>query len=169
MICPSCHTENIEGSDECVNCGAALYGLDLPGAPQGAKAPAFVQQPISGVPKRPIARVGVSDPVALAVRHMQQEGINCVVVMDGDRLAGLLTSSDIVNRVAGPAEDLIAVTCGQLMTADPIVLHDEDTIAMALNVMAANGYGHVPVLRGDEPIGILVPADVFRQISPHLV
>ena len=53
MICPSCGTENIKGSDECTNCGAALYGLDLPGAPQGAKAPAFLQQPIAGLPKRP--------------------------------------------------------------------------------------------------------------------
>ena len=169
MICPSCNAENIEGSDECVNCGAALYGLDLPGAPQGAQAPAFVQQPIAGLPKRAVVKVGISDPVALAVRHMQQEAINCVVVMDGDRIAGLLTSWDIVNKVAGPAEDLIAVTCGQLMSPDPVVLHDDDTIAMALQMMAAGGYGHVPVTRGDEPIGILVPADVFRQISPHLV
>jgi hypothetical protein len=35
--------------------------------------------------------------------------------------------------------------------------------------MAAGGYGHVPVMRGEEPIGVLVPADVFRQISPNLV
>jgi len=169
MICPSCGTENIKGSDECANCGAALYGLDLPGAPQGAKAPAFLQQPITGLPKRPVVKVGVSDPVALAVRQMQQQQINCVVVMDGDKLVGLLTSWDVVNHVAGPAEDLIAVTCGQLMTANPVVLHDEDTIAMALQMMAAGGYGHVPVTKDDEPIGILVPADVFRQISPHLV
>jgi CBS domain-containing protein len=169
MICPSCHADNIEGSDECAHCGAALYGLDLPGAPQGAKVPAFMLQPISGLPKRAVVRVGVSDPVALAVRHMQQEAINCVLVMDGSRIAGLLTSWDILNRVAGPAEDLIAVTCGQLMSPDPQILHEEDTIAVALNVMAAGGYGHVPVMRGEEPIGVLVPADVFRQISPNLV
>lgn len=169
MICPSCNAENIEGSDECTNCGAALYGLDLPGAPQGAKAPAFLQQPISEVPKRPVNKVGVSDPVALAVRQMQQGDTNCVLVMDGERIAGLLTSWDIVNNVAGPAEDLIAVTCDKLMTPDPVVLHEEDTIAMALQMMSAGGYGHVPVTRDGEPIGILIPADVFRQISPHLV
>jgi CBS domain-containing protein len=89
--------------------------------------------------------------------------------MDGERIAGLLTSWDIVNKVAGPAEDLIAVTCGQLMSSDPLVLHEDDTIAIALNAMASGGYGHVPVSHDDKLIGILVPADVFRQISPHLV
>ncbi|HEX5139471.1 MAG TPA: CBS domain-containing protein [Dehalococcoidia bacterium] len=169
MICPSCHAENIEGADECSHCGAALYGLDLPGASHGAKAPAFIQQSIAGLPKRAVVKVGLSDPVGLAVRHMQRQDINCVLVMDGEKVAGILTGWDILQKVAGPREDLNAVTCGQVMTASPVVLHDEDTIAMAIHLMAAGGIQNVPVLKGDEPTGILVSTDVFRQISPHLV
>jgi CBS domain-containing protein len=55
------------------------------------------------------------------------------------------------------------------MTASPVVLHDEDTIAMAIHLMSAGGLQNVPVVEGDEPTGILVSTDVFRQISPHLV
>ena len=169
MICPSCHWVNIEGADDCGHCGAALYGLDLPGASHGNKAPGFVQLPVASLPKRRAVMIGTADPVGLAVRHMQREEVSCILVMDSDRLAGILTGWDILQKVAGPTEDLNAVTCGQVMTPNPLVLHDEDTIATALNVMAAAGIGHVPVVKEDEPTGVLIVGDVFRHISPHLV
>jgi CBS domain-containing protein len=170
MICPSCHWDNIEGSDECVHCGASLSGLDLPNASQGSQAPAFVQLPVASLPKRRAVKVGLSDPVGLAVRHMQREDVNCILVMDGERIAGILTGWDILQKVAGPTEDLNAVTCGQVMTPSPMVLRDEDTIAVALNVMAAFGLRHVPIVKDDgQPTGVIIVNDVFRHISPHLV
>src|SRR3989304_467117 len=91
MICPSCHAENIEGADECVNCGQALYGLDVPGSPRGGQAPQFVQDPIVALPKHEAPTIGVSDPVGLAVSVMQRRDVGCVLVMDGERLAGIIT------------------------------------------------------------------------------
>lgn len=169
MICPACQTENIEGSDECVNCGASLYGLDLPGAPQGANAPEFVNRPVAGMHLRPAFRVGSADPVSLAVRFMQREDVNCVLVVDGDELAGILTGWDILQKVAGPNEDLNAVTCGQVMTKTPTLLQEDDSLALVLNAMASNGIRHLPIVRGKEPVGIVVATDLFRHISPHLV
>ena len=169
MICPFCESENIEGSDECSNCGQALYGLDLPDGPNDRKAPAFIRQPISGLPKREVARVGPNDPVGLAVRQMQRQDVNFVLVMEGEKLVGLITGWDILHKVAGPGEDLNAVTCGGVMTPSPMVLRDEDTIAVAINVMAANGWRHVPIVNDQGPTGVVVVGDVFRHISPHLV
>ena len=169
MICPSCRAENIEGADACTNCGQALYGLDLPGASQGSQAPEFIEQPLAALPKRAAPTVGLSDPVALAVRHMQSQETGCVLVMDGDRLAGIITGWDILHKVAGQTDDLNAVTCGQIMSADPTCLHDEDSIALALNAMASGHSRHVPVLRDDRPTGVIDVIDVFRHLSPHLV
>ncbi len=169
MICPSCRAENIEGVDECANCGQPLYGLDVPGAPEGSQAPDFVQEPIAGLPKYDAPKVSVSDPVGLAVRFMQRRDTGCILVIDGDRLAGIITGWDILQKVAGPTEDLNAVTCGHVMTPDPLCLHDEDSIAFALNLMASGDFRHVPVLRGDQPASVIDVGDVFRYISPHLV
>jgi CBS domain-containing protein len=169
MLCPSCRTDNIEGADVCANCGQALYGLDLPGGPAGEQAPDFIHEPLSAVPARPPAKVGASDPVGLAVRLMQSQGVGCVLVMEGDSLEGVITGWDILHKVAGPSEDLNAVTCRQVMTADPISLHDNDTIALALNVMANGGFRHVPVLRDEKPAAVINIDDLFRHLSPHLV
>jgi CBS domain-containing protein len=167
MICPSCHHDNIEGSDECANCGAPLYGLDLPGASQGSKAPDFIHQPLSALPIRQAPSVGPADPVALAIRHMRNAEGNCVLVMDGGELAGIITGWDIVQKIAG--HDFAAVTCGEVMTPKPLYLHAEDSVAVAINMMAAGGFRHVPILNDAGPSGVIVAADVFRHISPQLV
>jgi CBS domain-containing protein len=169
MICPACHSENIEGADECVNCGLALYGLDLPGALMGSQAPAFLLLPIASLPKRKVANVTAHDPVSLAVRHMKRTDSNCVLVMDGEALRGIITDRDIVQKVAAPYKDLNAITCGQIMTSRPQVLHDEDRLAEALNMMASGGFRHIPIIDGGTPTGVLFVNDVFRHISPQLV
>ena len=169
MICPACKTDNIEGSDSCANCGQALAGLDLPGEPQGSQAPDFIQDSLSGLPVREPARVGVDDPVALVVRLMQSQNAGAVLVFEGARLAGIITGWDILHKVAGPREDLNAVTCRQVMTADPLCLHEEDSVGLALNLMASGGFRHVPVLRGETPANVISVNDLFRHLSPHLV
>jgi CBS domain-containing protein len=55
------------------------------------------------------------------------------------------------------------------MTPDPVCLHDEDSLALALNVMASGGFRHVPIVEDDRPVGVIDVHDVFRHISPHLV
>jgi CBS domain-containing protein len=169
MICPYCRAENIEGADECVNCGQALYGLDLPGEPQGSQAPDFIHTRVSSLPARPPATVGPQDPVSLAVRLMQQQETGCVLVIDGGELMGIITGRDILYKVAGATEDLTAVTSRQVMTSDPQCLHEEDSIALALNLMASGDFRHVPILRDDKPVSVIDVNDVFRFISPHLV
>jgi CBS domain-containing protein len=170
LICPVCRSENIEGADQCANCGQSLYGLDLPGGPKSRPAPDFIDRPISVLPKREVVKVSPHDPVGLAVRHMQRHNINYILVLDGDKLKGIITGWDILQKVAGPRKDLNAVTCAQMMTPDPLTLHEEDSLALALNVMASGGFRHIPVVKdGGDAIGVIDVNDLFRFISPHLV
>jgi CBS domain-containing protein len=100
---------------------------------------------------------------------MQNQNTGCVLVMDGEELAGIITGWDILYKVAGPTEDLNAVTCSQIMTENPVCLHDDDSVALALNVMANGGFRHVPILQNERPAGFVDIGDLFRYLSPHLV
>ena len=165
MKCPACHSENIEGADECSHCGAALYGIKL----QEYEGPEFIRRPLSEMRKRPVYNVKINDPVSLAVYTMQREDVNYVFVKDGEKTVGILTNWDILYKVAGPNEDLLAVTCDKIMTPDPYMLNDDDTVAIALNAMATGGFRHVPISEDGNPTGLITANDLFRYISPHLV
>jgi CBS domain-containing protein len=168
MICPECRHDNIEGVDFCANCGHDLYGLDQSDAPGADRGVEFIHEPLSEVPARGPVKVNSSDPVGLAVRMMQHTDTSCVLVMDGSRLAGIITPWDILHKVAGPSEDLNAVTCGQIMTADPVFLRDSDDIAVAVNKMSIGGFRHIPLLQGEQPVAVVSIGDVFRHIASHL-
>jgi CBS domain-containing protein len=167
MRCPDCMHDNIEGAEICANCGRDLAGLDIPGVMLDPEA-AFVMEPLSSLPQKPPREVQVTDPVGLAIRYMQHEGADCVLVMDGNQLAGILTLWDVLHKVAGPGRDLNALTCGQVMTADPVFLREDDTIAVAINKMSVGGFRHIPLLEGDRPVSVVSIADVFQRVAPQL-
>lgn len=169
MICPECRTDNIEGVDTCANCGHDLLSLDHPASAQAPKAgPDFMQVRLAELPAQSPVRVQTLDPVGLAVRLMQNSDTECVLVMNGTALAGIITPWDILHKVAGPTEDLNAVTCGQVMTADPVFLRDNDDVAVALNKMSVGGFRHIPLLQGGTPTAVVSIRDVFRHVAPHL-
>jgi CBS domain-containing protein len=169
MICPECKTDNIDGVDTCVNCGHDLYSLDHPASSQSREeGPEFIRERLAELPAQSPVRVTVGDPVALAVRLMQNSDTDCVLVMSGTHLAGIITPWDILHKVAGSNEDLNAVTCGQIMTADPVFLRDDDDIAVAINKMSVGGFRHIPLLQGGTPTAVISIRDVFKHIAPHL-
>ncbi len=168
MICPECRYDNIEGVDYCANCGHDLAGLNRPGAPGADRGLEFIHQSLSEVPAKGPVKVSASDPVGLAVRMMQHTDTNCVLVMDGTRLAGIITPWDILHKVAGPSEDLNAVSCRQVMTADPVFLRDRDDIAVAINKMSVGGFRHIPLLQESQPVAVVSINDLFRHIAHHL-
>ena len=169
MICPACKHENIEGADDCVNCGESLYGLDLPGAGIKEDMPSFVREPIAGLPRRPAVFINDVDPASLAVRTMLETGSRSLLVMTNGSLAGIITGSDFLTKVAGPHEDLTAITCSQIMTANPMCLEEDDSIAIAINLMASGQFRHIPILKDGIPVSVIGVNDVFMYISPRLV
>ncbi len=165
MKCPSCGHDNILGSDECSNCGASLYGLNQ----TENEAPDFIHDPLTTINLRPAVKLGPADPVSLAIREMKRADTNAILILDSGKTVGIITGWDIVQKVAGAAEDHNAVTCAEIMTPEPLVLHREDTVAMALHLMGTRGIRHVPIVDGDNPEGVINAADLFRHISPQLV
>jgi CBS domain-containing protein len=168
MICPECRYDNIEGADYCSNCGHDLAGMDHANAPLGVSGPEFIREPLSNIPAKDPVKVAASDPVAMAVRQMQSRDTDCVLVMEGAHLAGIITPWDILHKVAGPTEDLNAVSCRQIMTADPVFLRDNDDVAVAINKMSLGGFRHIPLLQGDQPVSVVSIGELFKHIGPHL-
>jgi CBS domain-containing protein len=162
VICPECKYDNIQGSDVCRNCGNDLYGR------QPGRALDFIATRLHDIRAQSPVRVETTDPVGLAVRLMQNANTDCVLVMSAAQLAGIITPWDILHKVAGPNEDLNAVTCGQVMTADPVFLREDDDVAVAINKMSIGGFRHIPLLQGGTPVAVVSIRDVFRHLAPHL-
>lgn len=163
ILCPHCGHLNFSGADLCEECLQDLTHESLPRPTEG------LQRQIMGdsVKRLKIDQsLGTSPGVSLldAVRQMQDHHIGCLLVLEGPQIVGILTERDLLNKVAIRQTDLRTLKVREVMTANPVVLKEEDSIAFALNKMAIGGFRHIPVVAGGLPLGIIS----IRNVLQHL-
>jgi CBS domain-containing protein len=116
---------------------------------------------------RPLPATTPDADVRSACRLMCEHDVRAVVVIDEGRLAGVLSERDVIQQCVCPGRHTDEVRVDEIMTRDPRALDETDSLASALEVMAEGHFHHVPILRGDTPVGILsadqVP-DEYRML-----
>jgi CBS domain-containing protein len=162
MICPACGFDNLQGVDECQNCGADLRTADIPSPGSNFEARLTVV-PLRDVRHhKPLAIVPAAT-CAEAVLQMQQAGVSCLLVEDaGGELKGILSERDLVLKLGDRALGDVAVA--DVMTPDPVVLRADDSVAVAINKMAVGGFRHIPLVDDGRATGIVSARDLFRYI-----
>ncbi len=165
MICPICGFENLQGDDLCANCGGDLRTSDIPLAATPFER-LLVDVRLIAVETRAPVTMPVSGTVGDALALMRDRQRACIVVVDGDRLAGIFTERDAIVKLGGAAggEGIGRRPIREVMTADPVVLRADDSVAVAVQKMAVGGFRHIPLVDGGRPIGVVSAADVFRHI-----
>ena len=161
MICPQCGYLNIQGADECENCGFDLMSVDIP-TPSTEFEAEMVRIPLADLRHHKPLTIAPTASAADAIRQMQQAGAGCLIVEDGDQVRGILSERDLVMKLDGAR--LGGTTVEQLMTPDPVVLRPDDSIAVAINKMAVGGFRHIPLVENGRAVGIVSARDVFRHI-----
>jgi CBS domain-containing protein len=167
-ICPDCHAENFEGSDRCESCGAELRSLKLPSA-ENEFEERLIQGRLRDIVAKEALRVSPGDPVFLAIHFMREHEAECVLVRDEERrIAGILTERDILLKAAGEGRDLMATRVSDIMTPDPVILREEDTLAVAMHKMSVGGFRHIPFVADDGTTLLVSIQDVFNHVAPFI-
>ncbi len=159
MICPDCGHDNIDGVDLCEACGQPLVHFDLSGSPLEES---ISRHSISVLaPKKP-ATIAVSATVQEAIRAMTDRKIGCVLVVDGERLVGVFSERDVLNKVSSNLS-VLEEPVANFMTHSPATIRKQDSIAYALHAMDLGGYRHMPIVdEHGRPSGIISVRDILR-------
>jgi CBS domain-containing protein len=95
-----------------------------------------------------------------AAKRMAQRGVGAVLVVQGERLTGILTERDLLKAVAGGFSEDARVS--DWMTRHPETVEPDDTTDHAAALMIHGGFRHLPVMEGDRAVGILSIRDLMR-------
>ena len=163
MKCPFCNHENIAGTDDCEACGEDLTAFDGV-RPSGRLEKSIVKDDLRRLPSSAPILVSQDSTLRDVVRHLAGEN-RSVLVMDGERLSGIVTERDILFKVmnAGPHWESLPVS--QIMTADPETLEYDDKIAYALHKMSLGGFRHIPILAGGRPERMVSVRDILEYLA----
>jgi CBS domain-containing protein len=100
--------------------------------------------------------------VSEAITIMREHRVGCVLVVEGERLVGILTERDLLLKLERGSDERAV---RDLMTPDPEVLSPEDPIVYALNKMSVGGFRHVPLVdEAGRPVGVVSVKDIVEYI-----
>ena len=111
---------------------------------------------------RDLLTVGGDERIVDAARRMVARGVGAVLVMDGDRLAGILTKRDVLKAVGEGTVEEARVT--DRMTRHPETIEAGETTEHAAALMIHGGFRHLPVLDGGAVVGIVSIRDLMRVV-----
>ena len=111
-------------------------------------------------------RVHVAGPdldAAAAWRCMQQLHVRHLVVVENERVIGLISERDLGGRHGEPVREGRSVR--ELMTPEPIVLEPQTDVRAAAELLRGLSIGCIPVVEGSDLVGIVTISDLLDLIA----
>ncbi|HEY9525095.1 MAG TPA: CBS domain-containing protein [Thermopolyspora sp.] len=96
-------------------------------------------------------------------RHMDYNGVGCVVLSDARRLVGIVTDRDLAIRVLAQGMDG-DLPVSQVMTPDPVTVGPDADLDAAFEVFRQHEFRRLPVLDGEAVIGMLTVDDLLLHV-----
>jgi CBS domain-containing protein len=122
----------------------------------------MIREPIRQLQPRPPISLPPSATVGAAIELMREHRVGCILVVEGERLTGIITERDLLLKLD---EAALSRPVRALMTPDPEVLGPDDPIVYALNKMSVGGFRHVPLVdAGQRPVGVISVKDIVDYI-----
>ena len=103
-------------------------------------------------------------PVLDAIRLMADAHIGAVLVMDGPRLVGILSERDYARKVVLQGRSSAATPVRDIMTARVLTATSGDTSDHCMQVMTRHRIRHLPVLDGDDVVGVVSIGDLVKAV-----
>jgi signal-transduction protein with cAMP-binding, CBS, and nucleotidyltransferase domain len=121
---------------------------------------------ILGPNVRQIWSVTSSDTVRAAARLMAENDIGFVVVMDRDKLVGVLSERDCVRHVSKSGQSL-ETPVAQIMVRDVVSVDSQQTFADCLRLMHTHRIRHLPVMQGSRLMAVISVRDLLSEATEH--
>ncbi len=146
----------------------SLEYLDLPTPKKGRIHNMILKDPITqlNAPKPIVLKE--SDSVSKASQLMKKHRFGSVLIIGADeKLKGIFTEKDLLGKTYDRNDELDSIPLSEVMTLDPQAVNEDDTIALALHLMAVGGYRHVPIVKEGTPVGFCSIRGILRYLSEN--
>ena len=101
-------------------------------------------------------------PLTEVTQRMVARDVGAALVVEGERLLGILTERDVLRAVADGIRD--ETTVADWMTRDPETMEPDEPIRQAAVLMIHGGFRHMPIVEGERVVGMLSIRDLMRVV-----
>lgn len=113
---------------------------------------------------RDIYSVSPDDSVFDAVSLLADKNVGAVLVMDGEKLVGLLSERDYTRKVMLRGKRSRDTKVAEIMSTDLKVISPREAVEDCLRLMTDKRIRHLPVLDGDKVVGVISIGDLVKWV-----
>jgi CBS domain-containing protein len=139
-----------------------------------------VHMRVDAIMSHPVVTVTPDTPLKEVASLLAEKAISGVPVVEGDRVLGIVSESDVIRKEHAPDEEpphrfgrlrgarrslVGAVTAGEAMTAPSLTVEPWVSICWAACLMAEHDVNRLPVVDRDRLVGIVARADLVRAFA----
>ena len=99
-----------------------------------------------------------------ALESMAKHNTGALLVMDGDKMAGILSERDCVRKIDLAGKNARETKVSEIMTGDVITVSCHQPLEECMSLMLEKGIRHLPVYDGQELMGFVSVRDVLREM-----
>jgi CBS domain-containing protein len=114
------------------------------------------------VMSRNLLTVAPGDPLKQVAERMVARDVGAALVTEGEKLVGIVTERDVLRAVARGIDEGTRVE--ELMTPDPETMEPDESTQHAAVLMTHGGFRHLPIVEGDDVVGMLSIRDLMRLV-----
>lgn len=113
---------------------------------------------------RDLISVATDATVLDAIKLMAEKAVGSLLVMDGDKLLGIVTERDYARKVIVKGRSSKTTAVSEIMTADVLTTTMQETVNDCMTVMTERRIRHLPVVDDDLVIGMISIGDLVQAI-----
>ena len=120
---------------------------------------------------RPVLFVAPEMPVQDALAQMRKERVSRYPVLKKGKLIGIVSEDDLLNASPSDVTSLSVwevnyllskITVERVMTREVITVTEDTPLEEAARIMADQRIGGIPVMQGEDVLGMITQTDIFR-------
>jgi acetoin utilization protein AcuB len=119
----------------------------------------------------PVVTAPPDMPINEALALMHKEHIRRLPVVENGKLVGIVSDKELLNASPSPATSLSIwemnyliskIKIEDVMTTEVLTVNEDTPIEEGARIMADNKIGGLPVMRGEQLVGIITETDLFK-------
>ena len=110
-----------------------------------------------------VVTASLSDTIETIVKTLAAKRIGAIVVLDGEKIAGIVSERDVVRAFAEHGSAALALAASKVMTAKVFTCGLADSEAELMSMMTTKRIRHLPVVNAGRLAGMISIGDVVKN------
>ncbi|WP_349810908.1 CBS domain-containing protein [Xanthomonas dyei] len=108
--------------------------------------------------------VAADASVIEAIRLMADKGIGAVLVMDGERLVGIVSERDYARKVVLRDRSSATTSVAEIMSSQVVTVSPSESVERCMQLMTDGRFRHLPVVENGRVHGVISIGDLVKAV-----